>query len=218
MRRDNGAMAALAAVAALTGAALVARRRAGGRNEAEPLGDEVILGRDAVITAEIVFEDYNAEEDLDRLREGDDADYLPAALAPLMPRPIEVVVLGRKKLLTSALRQNIDFDKVYNRYFDFVKKLKQTIGAEHHRMGGLDDSGNFDVSFLDRNQDLPSILAKIQENSSSGGGDYTEVELDDFPYYTARDWRLYPDGFTNEFINIDNLKVVDDRIYKTDDD
>lgn len=225
MRRDNGAMAALAAVAALTGAALVARRRSGGRNEvepsgdAEPLGDEVILSRDAVITAEISFEDYNAEEDLGNLQGGDDADHLVACLAPLMPGPIEVVILGRKKLITSTLEAGIDQNKVYDRYFDFVKELKKAIGSESHRMGNLDDYFNFDVTFMDRSDDIPSILSKVQENSRSGSGDYTEIELDDFTYYIARDWRLYPDGFSGrEFIPIDDLKVVNGRIYKTDDD
>jgi hypothetical protein len=225
MRRDNGAMAALAAVAALTGAALVARRRSGGRNEVEPsgdteaLGDEVILSRDAVITAEILFEDYNAEEDLGNLQGGDEADHLADCLAPLMPGPIEVVVLGRKKLLTSTLAAGIDHNKVYDRYFDFVKELKKAIGAEYERMGNLDDYWNFDVTFLDRSDDIPSILSKVHENASSSSGDRIEVELYDFPYYTARDWRLYPDGFSGrEFIPVESLKVVNDRIYKTDDD
>lgn len=225
MRRDNGAIAALAAVAALTGVALVARRRSGGRNEVEPsgdvepLGDEVILSRDAVITAEISFEEYNAEEDLGNLQDGDDADHLVVYLAPLMPGPIEVVILGRKKLITSTLQAGIDHNKVYDRYFDFLKELKEAIGSEFHRMGDLDDYWNFDVTFLDRHGDIPSILAKIHENASSRNDDYFEVDLDDFPYYIAMDWRLYPDGFAGrEFIPIDNLKVVDGRIYKTDDD
>lgn len=225
MRRDNGAMAALAAVAALTGAALVARRRSGGRNEvepsgdAEPLGDEVILSRDAVITAEISFEDYNAEEDLGNLQDGDDADHLVSCLAPLMPGPIEVVVLGRKKLITSTLEAGIDHNKVYDRYFDFVKELKEAIGSESHRMGNLDDYWNFDVTFLDRSDDIPSILSKVHENASSSSDDRIEVDLYDFPYYIARDWRLYPDGFSGrDFIPVEGLKVVNGRIYKTDDD
>lgn len=208
--RNHGAVIAISAVAALAGAGVIKNYRRGSRSLSRKIKWNP---RMCVITAEILFEDYNAEEDRDKaISEG--RTLTEDLHGMFSPGPFEYIAFGKRKVRTAKYHGDIDQEALSGFFLSAANKLKEQLGSKEFRTGSFDDVGNLDVIIYDT--DAPSIIRMIHELdlAKSERTDAEDLELEPAPYFRARDWRFYPEGFTDiSFISIHKIEVIGDNLY-----
>jgi hypothetical protein len=204
----DGALVAVAAASALAALAVI-RRPGGSRSTLTPISWDP---RWATITAEIFFEEDNAREDRDRLiEEGEPVE--AATFGMFGPGKVEYASFGRKRIAMAPFRGDIDGDALHKRYSAAFKKLKHDLGLQHARTGSYDDYGNLDVTIYD--DDVARILTKVRELDVARRErmDAEDFELELTPFFRARDWRFYPNGFTSsDYIPMHKISTVGDEL------
>lgn len=210
VRRDNGAAAALLAVAALAGAGMVHRARKGSRSG---LREIEWNPRMCVITAEMRFEEDNASEDRDQaVSEGHRLD--EERYGMFLPGEVEYVAFGRKKSTMAPFRGDVDQDKLFDFYLAAIKRLKQDLDVSHLSAGEMDKHNNLDISIYDL--DAHEIIRKVSELDLARyeRPDAEDFELEPAPHFRVRDWRFYPQGFVGEdYIPLHKIEVIGEDLY-----
>jgi hypothetical protein len=212
VRRDHGAAAALLAVAALAGVGMAHRARRG-RGSRSGLREIKWDPRMCVITAEMIFEQDNAMEDRDQaLGEGFSLDEERHGM--FLPGVVEYVAFGKKKITMAPFRGDVDQEKLFDLYLAAAKKLRQDLSVSHLSTGSMDNHNNLEVLIYDL--DAPRIIKKVSELDLARHErmDAEDFELEPTPYFRVRDWRFYPQGFTNvDHIPLYKIEVSGEDLY-----
>jgi hypothetical protein len=213
-RRVNGASIAILAVAALAGVG-AARKARKGHKGSRALGRKIDWDpRRCMITAEMFFEDYNAEEDRDQAIE-EDRPIDPAVYGMFSPGLIEYASFGKKKTTSAPFRGDLDWEKVHKFFIAAGKKLGEDLQLQGLRLGSYDDQHNLEILIGD--EDAPRIIRLVSETDLARHerSDAEDYELEPIPFFRVRDWRFYPYGFggANDHIPLFNIEVVGVDLY-----
>ena len=211
VRRDHGAAAALLAVAALAGVGMAHRARRG-RGSRSGLREIKWNPRMCVITAEMIFEQDNAMEDRDQALEQGRLDEEHHGM--FLPGVLKYVAFGKEKSIMAPFRGDVDQEKLFDLYLAAAKKLRQDLGVSHLSTGSMDNHNNLDISIYDL--DAPRIIKKVSELDLARHerSDAEDFELEPTPYFRVRDWRFYPQGFTNvDHIPLHKIEVSGEDLY-----